>query len=418
MFPHGEVIIKIRRLIMMLQYLDTIIAFTVIMLGVSLLITILTQMISALFGYRGTYLLWGLKTLLGTVEPQLADKADTLARNILETPIISDSIFSRFKNVPLIKCWRLASTITAEELARSLKELADTMETSDKPTAALIKTVLDKPDPEATRKVQMIQTVLGDLGSNYSVQLDKAIQQLGATVQTSIGKIEAGFDVVMKRASQRFAMQMRIWTIIFAILISFGARLDSFSLFQQLWNDPVLRTNLVGQNEMLLKEASIILGDEKDNTQSAISGVAPQIITDALERLKEEEKKSTAGLPEAPKFKNMNEAVEWLRANLKADKTTRENLLNKYQALVINELKKHADTIQQGLAKSGFRLQIPASCKDFSNYYAEISIWGILVTAAFLSLGAPFWFSTLKTLSNLRPSASSATKATPGAAQS
>jgi hypothetical protein len=62
MFPHGEVIIKIRRLIMMLQYLDTIIAFTVIMLGVSLLITIITQMISALFGYRGINLFWGLKT--------------------------------------------------------------------------------------------------------------------------------------------------------------------------------------------------------------------------------------------------------------------------------------------------------------------------------------------------------------------
>lgn len=407
---------------MMLQYLDTIIAFTVIMLGVSLLITILTQMISALLGYRGTNLLWGLKTLLGTVEPQLEVKADTLARNILESPIISDSIFSHLKNVPLIgkltQRWRFASTITAEELAGRLKDLADSMQKNDATTATLIKTVLDKPDPEATRKVQMIQTVLGGVVSHYAVQLDKAIQQLGATVQTSIGKIEACFDVVIKRASQRFATQMRIWTIIFAILISFGARIDSFSLFQQLWTNPVLRTNLVEQNEMLLKEASILLGDEEDNTKSATSGVPPQIITDALERLKEEEKKSTVGLPEAPKFKNMNEAVEWLRANLKADKTTRENLLNKYQVLVIGELKKHAGTIKQGLAKSGFRLQIPASFKDVSNYYEELSIWGILVTAAFLSLGAPFWFSTLKTLSNLRPSASSATKATSGSAKS
>ena len=41
----------------MLHYLDTIIAFVVILLGVSLLITILNQMISALLGYRGTNLL-------------------------------------------------------------------------------------------------------------------------------------------------------------------------------------------------------------------------------------------------------------------------------------------------------------------------------------------------------------------------
>jgi len=401
----------------MLQYLDTIIAFAVIMLGVSLLITILTQMISALLGCRGTNLLWGLKTLLGTVEPQLVDKADILAHKILEAPLISDSIFSKFKNVPLIgkliQRWKLASAITTEELTRSLKTLADTMQTTDKPTALLIETMLSKPDPEATRKVQMIQTVLGNLNSNYAVQLDKAIQQLGATVQASIGKVEAGFDVVMKRVSQRFALQMRIWTIVFAVLISFVAGLDSFSLFQQLWINPGLRTDLAGQREMLLQEASIILPAEKGATPSATSSVAPIILTDALKKLKEEEKESTASLPEVTKFENMKDAVDWLRSNLKADRT-RENLVNRYQVLVLEELRKHANTIQQGLAKSGFQPQAITSWTAFKS----LSIWGMLITAAFLSLGAPFWFSTLKTLSNLRPLATSVTKATPGSTQS
>ena len=407
---------------MMLQYLDTIIAFAVIMLGVSLLITILIQMISALLGSRGTNLLWGLKQLLGTVEPRLADKADTLAHNILEAPLISDSVFSKFKNIPLIgkltRRWRLASAITPEELTRSLKNLAESMKSSDNSTGELIKTVLGEQDPETTRKVQMIQKVMDSLDSKYAVQLEKAVQQLGATVQASIGKLEAGFDVVMKRTSQRFTMQMRIWTIIFAILISFGVRLDSFSLFQDLWGNPVLRTNLAGLNEMLLKEASIILPGDNGTTLSATSSVAPQILADALERLKKEEKESTKGLPEVPKFKNMNEAVDWLRSSLKADKTIGENVVNKYRVLVIEELKKHADTIQQGLAKSEFQLQIPTSCEALRNYYVRVSIWGILVTAAFLSLGAPFWFSTLKMLSSLRPSAMSATKATPRSAQS
>src|SRR6185503_15030850 len=31
------------------------------------------------------------------------------------------------------------------------------------------------------------------------------------------------------------------------------------------------------------------------------------------------------------------------------------------------------------------------------------AFWGILASAALLSLGAPFWFNMLKTLSNLRP---------------
>lgn len=43
----------------MLAYLDTLIGFAVVMLGASLLITILTQIVSALFSHRGANLLVG-----------------------------------------------------------------------------------------------------------------------------------------------------------------------------------------------------------------------------------------------------------------------------------------------------------------------------------------------------------------------
>jgi hypothetical protein len=43
----------------MLSYLDTAIGFAVVMLGVSLLITILTQMVSALVNHRGGNLIMG-----------------------------------------------------------------------------------------------------------------------------------------------------------------------------------------------------------------------------------------------------------------------------------------------------------------------------------------------------------------------
>ncbi|MEN6374175.1 MAG: hypothetical protein ABFD75_05240 [Smithella sp.] len=358
----------------MLQYLDAIIAFTVIILALSLLITILIQMISAILGYRGVNLRWGLKKLLETVEPKLAEKADSLAQEILEAPLISDSLWSKFTYVPLIgkmtKRWRLASAITKEELVIGLKNMAEIKE------------------------------------KNQTKKDDKRI-----AVQTSIGKIEAGFDVVMKRASQRFTMQTRIWTIILAVLISFGARVDSFSLFQQIWSNQVMRTNLIGQSEMLLNEASVILAVKTNVAQSSTYNYTPQILKDAMEQLKKEDAKSTAGLPATPTLMNMADMLKWLQVNLKTDEATRDNILNKYQLLVIDELKKHADTIQKGLAKSGFALQIPTSCKDFKSYYAGYSIWGIMITAAFLSLGSPFWFNTLKMLSSLRPLATASTKA-------
>ena len=51
----------------MLRYLDVIIAFSVIMLGLSLVITILNQMISAFLSYRGSNLRWGIQTMLSTL---------------------------------------------------------------------------------------------------------------------------------------------------------------------------------------------------------------------------------------------------------------------------------------------------------------------------------------------------------------
>jgi hypothetical protein len=53
----------------MLSYLDAAIGFAVVMLGISLLITILTQMVSALVNHRGGNLLWGVKTRFANIDP-------------------------------------------------------------------------------------------------------------------------------------------------------------------------------------------------------------------------------------------------------------------------------------------------------------------------------------------------------------
>jgi hypothetical protein len=53
----------------MLTYLDTAIGLAVILLGISLLITILTQMTSALVSYRRSNLRWGLETLFEQIDP-------------------------------------------------------------------------------------------------------------------------------------------------------------------------------------------------------------------------------------------------------------------------------------------------------------------------------------------------------------
>jgi hypothetical protein len=403
---------------MMLQYLDTAIAFVVILLGVSLLITILNQMISALTGYRGTNLLWGMRTLLSTIEPQLANDAENIATEILRKPVISDSIFSRFAKDGsalgwLTKRWKLASAVTPQELVRGLRNMAQAMaKKNDKdPTARLIKGVLDTVDPEAERKAKMVLDTLQKLSPNTAIQMDTIAHELGTTMQGSIGKVEAWFDTIMKRASQRFTSQMRIWTIAFAVLFAFGANLDSFEILKQLWTSPELRASLVSDRETIVREASVVLSVQSGTPQIAGPGVPPQILGDAMKNLINVEKEATAGLGAVPRLNSLDEAVDWLRKNLKGDESLKDKLAGEYGKLVLTELSAHYDKIRQDLAKAGFQLQIVTSWKEFVKLFEGLRLLGILVTAGLLSLGAPFWFNALKTLSNLRPLvASSATK--------
>ena len=64
------------------------------MLGISLLITILNQMVGALFGYRGKELKDGIKDLLETLDPALAPNLERSANDVLTNKLASDSFFA------------------------------------------------------------------------------------------------------------------------------------------------------------------------------------------------------------------------------------------------------------------------------------------------------------------------------------
>ena len=84
----------------MLNTLDTVIAFAVIMTVLSLLITIVVQMVSAALSLRGKNLANALALTFQTIDPNLQEQAHSLANQILRDPIFSDSIW-RPKERPL-----------------------------------------------------------------------------------------------------------------------------------------------------------------------------------------------------------------------------------------------------------------------------------------------------------------------------
>jgi hypothetical protein len=134
--------------------------------------------------------------------------------------------------------------------------------------------------------------------------------------------------------------------------------------------------------------------------------------------LKEIEKEATAGLGDAREFANLQEAEDWLRKNVKVE-SLKEKLIGKYRDLVLAQLSAQKDKIEQDLAKAGFPIRVVMPWEKFKELYMWPNILGILVTAGLLSLGAPFWFNILRSLSNLRPLlAKTSTKTTTESTQS
>ena len=193
-----------------MEHLDTVIAFVVAMLGVSLIVLIATQSVSALLGYRGTNLKWGLIQLLKTADPKLDEQAEEIAQRILTHPLISDSNMARFArrlaNVPLLGSLlgriHLASSIRLEELIGLLQKVA--------------------------------------AGSSPSL------------APRIVPEVEQWFDSAMDRVRQRFAMQMRIWTIVFSFLFVLVLHFDAIRLYQHLSSDPIARAELAASSQAML----------------------------------------------------------------------------------------------------------------------------------------------------------------------
>jgi len=359
----------------MLQYLDTLIGFAVVMLLISLLITILTQIVSELANHRGSNLRWGLTTLFEHIDPalcpQLAASANRLAHEVLNHPLISDSWFSSLwavrwiEKAPLLGTLlgrvRLASAIRSNELSSILRHIAAGA-TPPGVLASLtaaqwaglqtdIGALLAAPNPASAREVNQAATVAAGAVAGIAGQAASPLLQDSVNaIRGTAGKLEAWFGSMMDRVAQKFATYMRLWTVLFAAGFALFSGLNSIDLLNQLYNNGGLRGALAGAGQQAAATAATVLDSPKPQAPAA---------------------------PAAP-----------------PQNAIQTDLQNGAQAGAI-------------ASKAGFDiLQRRWPPKPGARYWG-----GVLITAALLSLGAPFWFNALKSLTNLRPILASKEKA-------
>jgi hypothetical protein len=328
---------------MTLDHLDALISFIVIISGVSLIVTTLTQLISSTLGLRGTNLRWGIQTLLAELDPVLAPHAEAISQRVLHHPLVSDSTLSTLRT-RLAGRWRLASAIREDELIDILHRLVgdDATVAAGEPWQAALKTAFDRLDRNAAEQVLLAARGVQPGAATAGASARGAADLLAQSEMLSRG-VRDWFSPMMDRVSQRFAYQMRMWTVVFSFVIAFALHFDSLTILSDLSSNPDVRTRLVASADTLSKRADALSAATPNTTPPEGDVAAVRSAADSL-----------------------------------------GTLLNERFALHL----------------------IPDPYpQPFYAYWKPswLHLVGVLASAVLLSLGAPFWFNTLKTLLNLRP---------------
>jgi hypothetical protein len=391
-----------------LDHLDTIISFVAILAGASLLVTTLTQTGASLLSLRGVNLRWAVETLIKHADPELKDHAREISDRVLQHGLLSDSAVSGGDS-PLTGRSRLATVVRKDELIDILHSFAHApvpVSPAGAPPAppapewatALKKSLTGAEYPAVAAVISVAPDIAGALplgGAAARTVVTEAVTAGNAVTD----KIDRWFDSVMDRASQRFALHTRILTVVFSLLLVVGLHLDTFRLIPQLSADSELRSRVLAGADALTRKADDILATSTNTPATAY--------TDAMVTLIAAHPVELKGLDAPAGFKDDAGAKEWLNRELAtAHVANPDTWVARYDELVPQAALRSSANQFYGVLGDNLRFRlVPDPYPPFSSYWTPnwMHLAGTLATAALLSLGAPFWFNTLKDLCNLRP---------------
>lgn len=433
----------------MLKQLDTLIGFAVVMLVVSLLITIVTQMVSAFLGLRGKNLSDALRLMIFKIDPNVSpENAQALVKHVLTNCALSGSAMSIvptfLDRIPVLSWlrqkWKTATAIRSDELYDLLKEIKKGEGTnsganpapSSTPASPNLKDtatkILDglaaKVNPKTEEIITGVAIKADQLIGTEIGQAKALIAHYATMTDATFVNLEKGFNSVQDRAQQWFALHTRLITVAAAVLAAFVLQLDTIALLKRLSTDADMRAKLVAVSGPVQQQADKIL----DKSQQAVIDQAMHQA--AIVELAKTYPKLPEGLGSHADFASLEDAKAWLATQLASD-PNREQVIGSYEGLITKaKLDGYLAAMNKLVSASGLEL-LPTPyplqfCPGWTkgrwpHLFITGGGWswplrrllGILISAALLSLGAPFWFNTLKSLTNLRPTLANAIEKKP-----
>jgi hypothetical protein len=361
-----------------LKSLDVLIGLTVVLLALSMAVTVIIQSITTLVNSRGRHLRRGLTDLLQQLDPALTESlSQTVATRILMHPLVSGShtpvpqAGSRSRSAALL-AWvrratggpRLGSIVHREEFTKLVMGLAcgqGTVQLDAVSRAALSQALANNgvADPDATLKtIRTLALQLERSSPELSNMARQNIAILHAAESDLVAKINNWFDQTMDRTSQRFTASTRAITFFAAFIVAFGLQVDTPSLVNRLAADDSLRAAFVAEGRALYADQQA-----EEKRRAAEKAPPPAGETPGGE--------AGAAAATAP--------------SVQPSPADPDEMARKYRAF---------------LATNGI-VRLPSSAGWWEGFRTA-NIFGMLLTALLLSMGAPFWYSTLGRLLQLR----------------
>jgi hypothetical protein len=384
-----------------LDQFDTVLAFSGVMLTLSLLITVIVQMAAAVLGLRGNNLKWGVEHIIRQLDPKfgLDAFAAKLADAVLTHPVLAHTGARRATAIRVTEMIDVLQDIAANPDKSKGKGLTE--DQRKQLAAALTHTVPAVGAESAAHVAAVTDSLLKVFPSAGSTVKSAVSQALSEKRQVEV-EIAKWFNTAMDRTTERFILHTRWVTAVAAALVCLFLHIDSLKIFGQLSADKALREQFVQRSATLLDSANEALVLPAGQAAKALA-------SDALKEMKDDLPKELQGKI-AEGLITRQQGREWIESAIPED--------TEKQAAAIKSFEQHFNAVSAAHLKAlgnAFNRNetilrdttltiVPTPNPPVAAYFRDgRHFLGVLMSILLLSLGAPFWFNALKQLTALRP---------------
>jgi len=426
----------------MLDSLDTLIAFVLVMLVVSLLITIVVQMFAAALNLRGVNLISGLGSVIAVIDPGLEGQKTDLAKYLLRGRLLSDSFLpiELSKGPKWLQKWldllRPTSAARPAELFDAIHRIAIAKEPSDADLKANARALLKAlglqvdSSPEIQAAARLRDTVRDALAklpdeslraeaqtalTQVSAKLDEfktgaatAGVAIAGDIDSAYRKFNYWVRIADERAQQWLTMHTRILTIFWAAVFAFVLQLDTVEIFKLVSSNKAVREKLVAQASAVTAQAEKLFADKVSRESNSVlqKAYAAWLIKTAP-AVQDALKKASINVDPNDTREKLTERIDTALAGIDGKEAALKSFNDLLDKISLDSLKQQAGdyaAVKADLDKTGFELFPKNGWRWGKHWYDGWGVhWlGVLFSIGLLSLGAPFWYHSLKDLVSLR----------------